>query len=145
MLDLTTEHLDIISSTYDSAIDPENWPDYLDRIAHAIGAKGATFFVLDRVNEHLSVSFFNSVWTEEVAREYFEQIAPLESDAFEALAKRPRTEFVTDVDFYGSAEVKTILAKTGAARQIDLIRLASLITPPVNPANDRFPSAPIAC
>lgn len=52
---ITAQHLDLISRIYDVVLDSDDWPDILDRLAHAVDAKYANLVMSDFTHPEVNV------------------------------------------------------------------------------------------
>ena len=67
-----TDLADILLNIYDTAIQPQQWPEVLDKIAHFVGARGAFIFELEvrGVEQRIQASQYSSAYVPEIVAGY---------------------------------------------------------------------------
>ena len=67
-----TDLADILLNIYDTAIQPQHWPEVLDKIAHFVGARGAFIFELevDGIEQRIQASQYSSAYVPEIVAGY---------------------------------------------------------------------------
>jgi DNA-binding CsgD family transcriptional regulator len=72
---MDADDIDLIARIYDTALDPDVWPDLMLRVAHKLGAAGAFIFELrlDDRNPQITSRIFSSNYRPEVVSFYLKQ------------------------------------------------------------------------
>ena len=60
----------VILDLYDTVVNPSLWPDMLDRIANAVGARGCIVFEIDASAQHLSAPYYSGRYDGQLLKAY---------------------------------------------------------------------------
>ena len=96
-MNITSQHLDLISRIYDVVLDQDRWPDILEDIAQMANAKFSNLLLSDFAMPEVKVeSISSSVYDPELLREFHEKCADAERFMAEKLLDYPAGELVSD-------------------------------------------------
>ena len=93
---ITAQHLDLISRIYDVVLDSDDWPDILDRLAHAVDAKYANLVMSDFTHPEVNVGAAS--FDETIQATYRDVYAESERGMAVNMLTYPVHQFLTDED-----------------------------------------------
>ena len=108
-----TELSDLVLDIYDTAINPERWPDVLEKISHFIGARGAFIFELQGVGaeQRIYAPFYSSSYDPALVTTYLQthnKQELLDQEIFARLSRRTdRIQLIGD-DALADSEAELI-------------------------------------
>ncbi len=108
---MDADDVDLISRIYDTALDPNIWPELMLRIAHKLGARGSFIFELrlDDQRPQIASRIFSSNYVPEIVRDYlirFNEEEIKDQDRFAQLSQQGDS-----VDLVSDVELRTNLSE----------------------------------
>lgn len=100
-MEIKKEHLDFIPKIYDTVINPESWPDVLERFAYFCGADISTVFIHDNTYEELTNVASAEKYDPARVQEYIEKHSHEDVAAFSNALRKPVGEWIDDETMWG--------------------------------------------
>ncbi|MFZ1773214.1 MAG: helix-turn-helix domain-containing protein [Rhizobiaceae bacterium] len=116
---MDADDVDLIARIYDTALDPEIWPELMLRIAHKLGAAGSFIFELRLDDDHPQIAsrIFSANYVPEIVRDYLIRFNAEEIDdqgRFATLSARAdAVDLISDVHL--RPQVSDLLAQPNTA------------------------------
>lgn len=116
---MDADDVDLVARIYDTALDPDIWPELMLRIAHKLGAAGSFIFELrlDNDNPQIASRIFSANYVPEIVRDYLIRFNAEEIDdqgRFAALSARADpVDLISDIHL--RAQVSELLAQPNTA------------------------------